>query len=109
MTHNFNIQQEIEQEASECEGIEQYDSILQKLRQNIRNHTQSFVEVSKGLDDSFIHNYNSNGRDHGKTIMLNNFKNEDKIYRGSLIIHNDEEEGDSDEDVDVTQIFNSPL
>jgi len=41
--------------------------------------------------------------------MLNNFKNEDKIYRGSLIIHNDEEEGDSDEDVDVTQIFNSPL
>lgn len=91
--------------------MDQYDSIIEKLRKNIRNHTQSFYQESKGLSDSFIYNYNNNGRDYDQTLIslgLKKFSEEGKVYRGSMIIHNDGDD-DEDEDVDVTEIFNSPL
>eukprot|EP00343_Euplotes_focardii_P000834 CAMPEP_0205800056 /NCGR_PEP_ID=MMETSP0205-20121125/1573_1 /ASSEMBLY_ACC=CAM_ASM_000278 /TAXON_ID=36767 /ORGANISM="Euplotes focardii, Strain TN1" /LENGTH=138 /DNA_ID=CAMNT_0053062479 /DNA_START=970 /DNA_END=1383 /DNA_ORIENTATION=- len=76
----------------ENEGLEDYESIIDKLRNNIRTHTQSFYQESKGLDDSFIHSYNTNGRDYGQTIKQNKFGDQGKFYRGSMVIRNDEEE-----------------
>jgi len=44
-------------------------------------------------------------------MKLKQFGEEGKIYRGSMIIRNDEEDDydDDDEDVDVTEIFKDPL
>lgn len=108
MILNLYLIQEIEKD-TEIDDVDQYDSILQKLRQNIRNHTQSFYQESKGLEDSFIYNYNHNGRDHGQTITNKKFRDDGKLYRGSVIIQNDEIDDDGDEEVDVTEIFGSPL
>uniref|UniRef100_A0A7S3JL34 Uncharacterized protein n=1 Tax=Euplotes harpa TaxID=151035 RepID=A0A7S3JL34_9SPIT len=89
----------------EIENIEQYDSIIAKLRANIRNHTQSFYEESKGLGDSFIFNYNNNGRDYRETMAHGDFGEDDKIYNGSLVLHNGDDDDDFDEEEDINKPF----
>ena len=81
--------------------VEQFDSILSRLRVNIKNHTQSFYEPAKGLDDSLIHNYDWNealNKDYNENLMSRRMsKQERKKCWGSMIIHAGDEEGEDAE------------
>jgi len=95
-------------EISVDDGLEQYDSIIDKLRLDVRWHTQSFFQESKGLDDSFIHTYVNNGRNMNILDRIKQFGDEGKIYRGSMVINNEAEESDESE-LDLEEIFKEPL
>lgn len=94
---------------SDIGDISQYDSILNKLRANIRNHTQSFFEPEKALTDSFIHNYDWNemgNKDYNDLFMQRRMtKQEDDNLRRSMIINNGHNEGDGEGEGDQDNIL----
>ena len=91
---------------SEIGDIEQYDSILGKLRQNIKNRTQSFYEPNDALNDSLIHNYNwneaSNVDYNNELIAKRKASVMDNLWRSVVIqtgVPDEEAEGDDIEKI----------
>ena len=93
-------------EPSEVGDLDQYDSILEKLKSNIRNHTQSFYEPDKRLNDSLLHNYDwneANNQEYNNDLMVKRgMSNRDNLRR-SMIIRNG---NDDDEDVSPGELEN---